>query len=101
MRQCANHIILFSASKFAVVGFMDGLDKEVHDGDKNPGIYFTTACPVSMSTGMFQTFTSRFNWLLPILNAGQVADSIIQAILTNQKVAVIPPIALFFHKLAG
>lgn len=88
-----------SASKFAVVGLMDALDKEFHEGDKNPGIHFTTACPVSMSTGMFRTFTSRFDWLLPVMNAGQVADDIVTAILTNKKVTVIPPVALFFHRL--
>lgn len=80
---------------------MDAIDKEVHENDKNRGIHFTTACPVSMSTGMFQTFTSRFDWILPVMNPGQVADDIVTAILTNKKIAVIPPVALFFHKLAG
>lgn len=91
----------YCASKFAVVGLMDSLENEIHDGcDKNKDIHFTTVCPSCMSTGMFQTFTSRFDWLLPVLNAEQVAACIMDAILTNKSRVVIPPITLLFHRLS-
>ncbi|KAG9509386.1 Short-chain dehydrogenase/reductase family 16C member 6 [Fragariocoptes setiger] len=52
----------YCASKFAVVGLMEALDKELHDKNTNnyENIYLTTVCPSSMATKMFQTFTSRF-----------------------------------------
>ena len=79
---------------------MDSLEREIHDKGANRDIHLTTVCPTCMSTGMFQTFTSKLSWLLPVLNAEQVAESIIEAILTNQKFAAIPPITLLFHRIS-
>lgn len=89
-----------SASKFAVVGLMESLDKEIHYRGANQGINLTTVCPSSMSTGMFQTFTSRFSWLLPVLTADSVAQSIIDAVLANKTFIALPAITLFFHRLS-
>jgi len=90
----------YCASKFAVVGFMEALECELHDGDANPGIHLTTVCPSCMSTGMFKSFTSRFDWLLPVLKPEEVAASTIDAILTNKTRVVVPPITLYFHRLS-
>lgn len=90
----------YCASKFAVVGLMDSLDKEIHDGGANPEIYLTTVCPSCMSTGMFKSFTSRFDWLLPILKADEVAANVVDAVLTNKPFIVIPAISLFFQRLS-
>lgn len=79
---------------------MDSLEREIHDRGANKDVHVTTICPSCMSTGMFETFTSRFSWLLPILDAGQVADCIVDAVLTNKSLAAIPPITLFFHRLS-
>lgn len=79
---------------------MDSLEREIHDDDANRDIHLTTVCPSCMSTGMFQTFTSKFAWLLPVLNAEQVAECILEAVLTNQRFAAIPPVTLFFHRLS-
>lgn len=97
-----NHpfLVIPSASKFAVVGLMESLEKEIHDRGANEGVKFTTVCPSSMSTGMFQTFTSRFNWLLPVLTADSVAQSIIEAVLTNRTFIAVPAITLFFHRIS-
>lgn len=89
-----------SASKFAVVGFMDALDKELHDGGLNANVNLTTVCPSSMSTGMFQTFTSRFSWLLPVLSAEQVASRVVDAVKCNEAFIVLPPMSLLFYRLS-
>lgn len=90
----------YCASKFATVGLMEALDIELHDGGANENLHVTTICPASMSTGMFQTLTTRFNWLLPVLEADQVASEIIDAILLNKSVVVIPRIALIMHRIS-
>lgn len=89
-----------SASKFAVVGLMEALDKEIHDRGSNKNIHLTTVCPVSISTGMFKTFTSRFTGILPVLEAKEVAYEIVDGILKNRTFIVVPPLALFFHRLS-
>lgn len=90
----------YCASKFATVGLMEALDIELHDGGANKNIHLTTICPASMSTGMFQTLTTRFNWILPVLKADQVANEIIDAILLNKTIVVIPRIALIMHRIS-
>ena len=89
-----------SASKFAVVGLMDSLEREIHHDGANRNVHLTTICPSSISTGMFQTFTSRFNWLLPVLNADQVASRIIDSVLTNKGLVAIPSITLFMYRFS-
>lgn len=91
----------YCASKFAVNGLMESLEKEVHYKGANENVHFTTICPASMSTGMFQTFTSRFDWLLPVLSAEDVTLAIMDAVLTNQILVAVPPITLFLHKLSS
>lgn len=90
-----------SASKFAVIGLMDSLEREIHDKGANKDIHLTTICPSCISTGMFQTFRSRFSWLLPILDAQMVASYILDAVLTNKSFIAVPPITLFFHRLSS
>lgn len=94
------YIYIYSASKFAVVGLMDSLSKEIRERDANRNIHFTTVCPSSMSTGMFKNLTTRFDWLLPVLKADDVASHTMFAILTNKPFCVIPPVALLFHRLS-
>lgn len=79
---------------------MEALENELHDDDSNKNIHLTTVCPSCMSTGMFQTFTSRLNWLLPVLRADEVADRIVDAVLTNKKFIVVPLITLWMHRLS-
>lgn len=91
----------YCASKFAVVGLMESLENELHDDGSNPNINLTTVCPSCMSTGMFQTFTTRLNWLLPVLRADEVADCIIEAVLKNKKFIALPLITLWMHRMSN
>lgn len=79
---------------------MDSLEREIHDGGTNPNIHLTTICPSCMSTGMFQTFTSRLSWLLPVLDAQQVAEATVETVLTNKTFAAFPLITLFLYRLS-
>lgn len=79
---------------------MESLDKEIHDCGANENVHLTTVCPVSISTGMFKTFTSRFSKILPVLTAPEVAGSVIDGVLTDRKFVVLPSLALFFHRLS-
>lgn len=98
--QKLNLLFDYSASKFAIVGLMDALDKEIHDGGANSNIHLTTVCPSCMSTGMFKTFTSRFEWLLPIMKANDVASGIVEAVLTNKTFVVLPAMSYIFQRLS-
>ena len=80
---------------------MDSLEREIHDMGANKDIHLTTVCPTCMSTGMFKTFTSRFDWLLPILTASQVASAIVDAVLTNKTFIAVPFLTLFLHRLSS
>lgn len=90
----------YCASKFAVVGLMESLDIELHHKGANDNLHLTTICPASMSTGMFQTFTSRFSWFLPVLKADQVATIIIDGVLRNRTLVVIPKLTHILLRLS-
>lgn len=79
---------------------MEALENELHADGCNRGIHLTTVCPSCMSTGMFQTFTSRLNWLLPVLRADEVAECVVQAVLRNKKFIAVPLITLWMHRLS-
>lgn len=90
----------YCASKFAVVGMMESLDKELHADGKNPEIYFTTVCPLIMSTGMFQFPKTRFSSIFPICTANFAAKQVVKAIRCNDSLITVPKSAIFFHRLA-
>lgn len=79
---------------------MDSLSKEIRDKGANQNVHFTLICPSCMSTGMFHHFTSRFDWLLPVLKAEDVASYTVDAVLTNKPFLAIPPMALLFHRIS-
>lgn len=56
----------------------------------NENVHFTTILSASMSTGMFQTLTSRYHWLLPVLNAEDVSLANMDAVLTTRIYNYIP-----------
>uniref|UniRef100_T1JB39 Uncharacterized protein n=1 Tax=Strigamia maritima TaxID=126957 RepID=T1JB39_STRMM len=81
-----NHLADYCSSKFAAVGFDDALRVELYaDGRKN--IQTTVVCPYFISTGMFDGINSK---IFPILTPEGVADSIVNAVLTNTKMIVLP-----------
>lgn len=79
----------YCASKFGAVGFAESLLAELHTLGKD-GVKTTLVCPYFISTGMFDGVTTRFNWLLPILTPDYVTDKMIEAMLQNQEVLMLP-----------
>lgn len=81
----------YCASKFGAVGFAESLMAELYTLGKD-GVKSTLVCPFFISTGMFDGVTTRFSWILPILTPDYVSDKIIDAILHNQEVLMLPRI---------
>jgi len=79
----------YCASKFGAVGFAESLMAELHTLGKD-GVKSTLVCPYFISTGMFDGVQTRFGWLLPILTPDYVTDKIIEAMLQNQEVLMMP-----------
>jgi len=81
-----NRLADYCSSKFAAVGFDETLRMELRvDGRKN--INTTVVCPYFISTGMFDGVHSKF---LPVLTPQIVTNEIIEGVLTNAKMVVIP-----------
>ncbi len=78
----------YCASKFALLGFDEALRMELHQLKAN--VRTTVVCPYYMNTGMFSGVTTRFRWLLPILDVEYVASRIISAIERDRERVVTP-----------
>jgi short-chain dehydrogenase, putative len=93
------NLVDYCASKFAVIGLMEALDQELHEGGKNQDIHLTTICPLAMSTGMFHSPKTRFPKLFPICTSTEAAAIAVEAILTEQYLVTLPKYAKLFHQI--
>jgi len=84
----------YCASKFAAVGFDESLRNELQSLGKD-GVNTTVICPYYINTGMFEGVVTKFPFILPILEQDYVVDKIMEAILTNQSVLMLPRILYF------
>lgn len=89
-----NGLVDYCASKFAAVGFDESLRAELY-ASKKTGVHTTVVCPTYIDTGMFDGVKVRFPSLLPILKPEYVADKIVEAVLTNQTMLILPRISYF------
>lgn len=87
----------YCASKSAVIGFDESLRNELLRINKT-GIATTVVCPNVINTGMFNGYSSS---LLPPLEPEYVADKIIEAVLTNQKILMLPKFMYFIYVFKG
>lgn len=78
---------------------MDSLREELRQ-KKFTGIKLTTVNPVAMNTGMFKYPTTRFNFLIPVIDVKTVAEHTIDAILKDRISFSVPEIALWFHRIS-
>ena len=78
----------YCASKFAAVGFDESLRVEL----KRQGspVRTTVVCPYFIDTGMFDGASTRFPWLLPILQPDDVVRRIMQAVEGNRSRLIMP-----------
>jgi all-trans-retinol dehydrogenase (NAD+) len=78
----------YCSSKFAAVGFDESLRLELkRQGSK---VMTTVVCPYFADTGMFDGVTTRFSWLLPILDPDVVVRRTVAAIRRNRRRVVMP-----------
>ncbi|CAN8005271.1 unnamed protein product, partial [Ixodes hexagonus] len=88
----------YCASKFAALGFMYALEEELyHTGVEN--IKLTTVCPVFINTGLFSNVGVRFPVLTPIMDTKMVASVVVDAILREESLVVVPRIIEVMFKL--
>uniref|UniRef100_A0A1I8HPE8 RDH8 dehydrogenase n=1 Tax=Macrostomum lignano TaxID=282301 RepID=A0A1I8HPE8_9PLAT len=78
----------YCASKFAAVGFDESLKFELASRG-NGGVRTTCVCPYYINTGMFDGVPLPPR-LLPVMDPDYVIDKMVQAILTNQELLVLP-----------
>lgn len=91
---------LSSASKFAIVGLMEALREELRQ-EKYNEIKLTTINPVAMNTSMFKNPTTRFSFLLPVIDVKTVADRTVDAILKDETSLSVPSIVLWIHRVSA
>jgi all-trans-retinol dehydrogenase (NAD+) len=87
-----NCLVDYCASKFAAIGFDESLRSELFVLRKT-GVHTTVVCPYYIDTGMFAGVKTRFPSILPILKPDEVVDKILDAILTNQQMLILPRFA--------
>ena len=103
------HLLPYTASKFAVVGFSQGLDAEL----RSKGIHVLTVCPGLMRTGshlnaLFSGDAPReYSWFSLLANlpglsatAQSAARKIVQAILSGETEIAITPQAILISRLS-
>lgn len=104
------HLLPYSASKFAAVGFSEGLNAEL----RSKGVHVTTVCPGLMRTGshMNALFTGdaarEYRWFslaagLPLISASarSAARKIVRAAVSGKREIAITPQAIFASRLGN
>ena len=85
-----SHFTDYSAAKFAVNGLMQALEAELHEMKKR-GIRMTTICPAAIDTGLVKSIETRFPRIFPLLNPSTAVGLIVDSILRNEHLLIIPP----------
>lgn len=83
-----NGLADYCASKFGAVGFDESLRMELNQLKTN--VKTTCICPFFINTGMFDGVQSKVPWLLPILSEQYASNRIVNAILQEEKVMLMP-----------
>ncbi|XP_063281426.1 17-beta-hydroxysteroid dehydrogenase 13-like [Pelobates fuscus] len=80
------YLVDYCATKFGAVGFHTALTEELHALGYH-GIKTTCLCPVFVNTGFVQNPSTR---LWPVLNPEYVVKCLMDGILTNKKMLIVP-----------
>ncbi|KAK7502846.1 hypothetical protein BaRGS_00005795 [Batillaria attramentaria] len=90
----------YCSSKFGAVGFEESLRFELETLNKD-GVHTTLVCPYLIATGMFDGCKVRFPWLLNALDPEYVSSQIVDAVLRNQQLLILPRLLYVFMALKG
>lgn len=85
-----SHFVDYCASKFGVNGLMAALGAELHQMKKSKGITLTTVCPAAINTGLVNAIETRFPRIFPLLETSSAAAQIVDSILRNDSLLVLP-----------
>ncbi|GFQ87184.1 hypothetical protein TNCT_546011 [Trichonephila clavata] len=96
-----SYLVDYCASKYAVIGLMAALQEELYEMGRDEQIQLTVICPSTMDTGLVQNPKTRFPSMLPILNVDKASDIIINSILRNKRLVVIPTIVHVIYKISN
>ncbi|NXK95569.1 RDHE2 dehydrogenase, partial [Formicarius rufipectus] len=80
----------YCASKFAVLGMMEGINSELYEAGKH-GIKTTIICPYFVNTALSRGFKSAKPLLLPVYDPEYVACRIVDAVRKEKFYLVMPP----------
>ena len=83
-------LVDYGASKFAAFGFDEALRAELRKQRLN--IHTTVVCPYFIKGEMFAGVKTRFSFLLPILDAEDVSERIVKAIVRKKPRVIMPPL---------
>ncbi|CAG2218637.1 SDR16C5 [Mytilus edulis] len=89
----------YCASKFAAVGFDESMRFELEMMGKE--VKTTVICPFYINTGMFDGAKTRWPFILPILEPEDTVNKIVDAVLCNQHIVMLPKSLYFFMALKG
>ena len=81
-------LVDYCSSKFAAVGFDDSLRAELKS--RKSKVMTTVVCPYYIDTGMFAGVSTRFPWLLPILDPHKSVRKILNAVRGNRRRLIMP-----------
>lgn len=81
-------LVDYCSSKFAAFGFDDALRLELRR--RNSQVMTTVVCPYYIDTGMFAGVSTRFPWLLPILDPDKAVTRILRAIEKDRRRLIMP-----------
>jgi all-trans-retinol dehydrogenase (NAD+) len=78
----------YCGSKFAAVGIDDSLRNELKS--LKSAVKTTCVCPYYINTGMFKGVTTKFNFLVPMLNEDWVGKRIVKAVKFDEEMLLMP-----------
>ncbi|CAB3398333.1 unnamed protein product [Caenorhabditis bovis] len=96
---CAG-LVDYCASKFGACGYHDSLTMEIAH-QKKFGVKTTLVCPFFINTGMFDGVKTKSPLLFPILEPDYVIECIMEAILTDRPLLIMPRSCYIITALVG
>lgn len=79
----------YCSSKHAVMGFHESMRLEIRR-KKKTGVSATVICPNKINTGMFDGAEQNLQWLVPVLEPGEVADAVVTAVKKKTPQRILP-----------
>ena len=81
----------YCSTKYALNGLMEALLHEYRHTYPKGNLQMTTVYPTAIDTGLAKRCYTRFPWIVPVLEAKNVAEEIIQGVQYNQRKVYLPP----------